>query len=158
MSKVVYKDIDAVYNGIVLLINKESIMKVDALVGEYISIRDNLTNVRQEFKAKEDAAKEAMAQLEAQILEISNATGVESFKTAFGTAFRTSKDYARIAPGAREELDEWVLKTGKTQVFTSHLSKVAIKELMETDGLNPAEAGIEYVIEDVIQVRKPTKK
>lgn len=132
-------------------------MRVDDLVDQYIQIRDDLGDKRKLFKEQEETAKTHLAELEARILEISNSTGVNSFKTDFGTAFRTTKDYARVAPGSREELDAWVLKTGKTQVFTSHLSKVAIKELMETDGLNPADAGIDYIMEDVIQIRKPTK-
>lgn len=133
-------------------------MRVDDLVNQYIQIRDDLGEKRKLFKEQEETAKTHLAGLEAQILEVSNSTGVNSFKTDFGTAFRTTKDYARVAPGAREELDAWVLRTGKTQVYTSHLSKVAIKELMETDGLVPAEAGIDYIMEDVIQIRKPTKK
>ena len=133
-------------------------MKVDEVIDEYICIRDELTTARKKFKDYEDECKGRLTGLEAILLEVSNTTGVESFKTPNGTAFRTTKDYARIAPGAREQLDDYVMQTGNLQVFTSHLSKVAVKELMATDGLNPAEAGIEYIMEDVIQVRKPTKK
>jgi len=130
--------------------------KIVDLVNEYISIRDTLNEKRSDFKSFEDGCKAELADLEAQILEISNETGVDSFKTAAGTAFRTEKDYARIAPGAREIVDEWVLKTGNTQIFTSHISKLAVKELMDS-GISAAEMGIDYVREDVIQVRKPTK-
>lgn len=133
-------------------------MRVDDLVNQYIQIRDDLGDKRKLFKEFEETAKMTMAELEARMLEVSNATGVNSFKTPYGTAFKTVKDYARVAPGSREELDAWVLKTGKTQVFTSHLSKVAVKELMELEGFIPAEAGIEYIQEDVIQIRKPTKQ
>jgi len=130
--------------------------KVNELVKEYISKRDALSEKRKEFTDFESVTKMEMADLEAQILEISNDTGVESFKTEFGTAFRTTKDYARIAPGARDEVDEYVLKSGNTQIFTSHISKAAVKELMN-EGVNPAEMGIEYIQEDVVQIRKPTK-
>ena len=131
-------------------------MKIDELVDEYVIIRDDLSVARKDFKSYEEECKSRLAELEIQLLEISNDTGVESFKTPFGTAFRTTKDYARIGAGAREQLDEWVLRTGNTQVYTSHLSKIAVKELMAEEQLNPADAGIEYVQEDVIQVRKPT--
>ncbi|MGW8177830.1 MAG: hypothetical protein ACWGQW_03435 [bacterium] len=132
-------------------------MKVDDLIDEYICIRDDLDRCRKEFKEFEAECKERMAGLEMQLLEISNDTGVDSFKTKYGTAFRTTKDYARIAPGARGQLDEYVLRTGNLQIYTSHISKIAVKELMAAENLNPAEAGIDYVQEDVIQVRKPTK-
>lgn len=132
-------------------------MNIEVLVEGYVSIRDELAEARAAYKAVEEESKAAMADLEAQILQISNDTGVESFKTKSGTAFRTTKDYARVAPGARSQLDEWVLQTGNLQVYTSHLSKVAVKELMETGELEPSSAGIDYIQEDVIQVRRPTK-
>lgn len=132
-------------------------MKIDELVHEYIQIRDDLDTKRKHYKAFEEECKLQMAELEAQLLEISNQTGAESFKTKVGTAFRTTTDYARIAPGAREQVDEYVLRTGNTQIFTSHISKVAVKELMSA-GENAAEMGIDYIQEDVIRVRKPTKK
>lgn len=130
---------------------------VNELVDEYICIRTDLDQSRAEFKGFESECKERMANLEARLLVISNDTGVDSFKTESGTAFRTTKDYARIAAGARLQLDDYVLRTGNIQIYTSHLSKIAVKELMATDNLNPAEAGIDYIQEDVIQVRKPTK-
>jgi len=131
-------------------------MKIDALVEEYIGIRDHLDTVRKKYKAFEEERKTELAQIEAQILDISNDTGVESFRTNYGTAFRTMKDYARVLPGEREAVDQYVLESGNTQIFTSHLSKIAVKELME-DGLNPASVGVDYIQEDVIQVRRPTK-
>lgn len=132
-------------------------MKVSEIVEQYIQKRDHLSSVRSKFKEFEDGTKRELAELEAKILEVSNDTGVESFKTSYGTAFRTMKDYARISAGERETVDEYVLKSGNTQLFTSHISKVALKELME-GGTIPADIGIEYIQEDVIQVRKPTKR
>lgn len=130
-------------------------MKVDEVVREYIRIRNELDNKRKQYKADEAEAKEAMAVLEGQMLQTCQDTGVESFKTPYGTAFRTTKDYARVAPGEREAVDEYVLKTGNTQIFTSHLSKAAVKELME-EGFVPQDAGIDYIQEFVVQFRKPT--
>lgn len=130
--------------------------KVLDLVEEYIQIRDLLDAKRKDYKNFEDKAKMEMAELEAKILEVSNQTGVDSFKTKAGTAFRTTKDYARIAPGARQQTEEYAIRTGNLQIFTSHISKVAVKELMAA-GEDPGEMGIDYVQEDVIQVRRPTK-
>lgn len=132
-------------------------MKISEIVEDYITIRDDLTEKRKEFKDYEEIAKARLFDLEAQLLAISNDTGVESFKTSRGTAFRTTKDYCRIAAGAREDVNKWVMSTGNIMVFTSHISKIAVKELMEVNGLNPAEAGLEYIVEDVINVRKPSK-
>ena len=99
-------------------------MKINELVHQYIQLRDDLAEKRKEYNAFEDETKMQMASLEAQLLEISNETGADSFKTEFGTAFRTTKDYARIAPGAREQVDEYAMRTGNLQIW-GYLSLLA---------------------------------
>jgi len=133
-------------------------MKIVDLVKAYIDVRNTLTDKRKEFKDFEDIAKSQMSDLEAQLLTVSDDTGVTSFKTDYGTAFKTTKDYCRIAPGARDQVNLWVLESGHVEIFTSHISKLMVKELMEADEnpLVPIDVGLEYIEEFVMQIRKPT--
>ncbi len=130
--------------------------EIQTLVEDYIFIREELSNRRKIFEAFENESKQGLVAIEANIMKKCNDLGVDSFKTPKGTAFLRTKDYARLDIGGREKLDKYVLESGNTQVFTNHLSKNAIKELIN-ENLNPAEIGVIYYQEEVVQVRSPSK-
>jgi hypothetical protein len=112
---------------------------------------------RKTYQQIEKESKEKMFELETQMLNICNETGVDSFKTPHGTAYRTIKTYARLGAGpeAREAREKYALETGDFGLFTSHVNKTHSKELLD-DGVNLAEIGIDWIEEYTIGFRKPT--
>lgn len=130
-------------------------MNIAELVKEYREIRDGLDRARKVFKDHEKEAKDQLAVLETQMLVISSDTGVDSFKTEYGTAFKTTKTYARLGAGeeSKEARFKYAVDNNDYGLFTSHVNKTHALELVDA-GVNMAEIGIEVVTENVIQFRK----
>ena len=132
-------------------------MNIAELVKEYRDIRDHMDAARKTYQKIEKESKEEMFALETQMLDICNDTGVDSFKTPHGTAFKTKKTYARLGAGpeAKEARIQYAMTTGDFGLFTSHVNKTHSKELLD-DGINLAECGIDWIEEWSIGFRKPT--
>lgn len=132
-------------------------MNIAELVKQYRDIRENMDAARKTYQAIEKDSKEKMFELETQMLDICRETGVDSFKTEHGTAFKTLKTYARLGagPDAKQARIDYAVKTGDWGLFTSHVNKTHSKELLD-DGVNLAECGIDWVEEYSIGFRKPT--
>ena len=129
-------------------------MNISDTIKSYIDLRSQLDDKRKEYKDFESMVKEQMEMLETQILEECNTTGVESFKTAYGTAFKTTKTYARIFD--TEARNQYIKETGDFALITAHVNKTHVQELLDT-GVDPSEFGGEFTTEQAIQIRKPTK-
>lgn len=127
---------------------------IDDLVGVFVSLRDELDAKRKEFKQFEADQKLLMENIECKLLEKSRELGVESFKTKSGTAFKTQKEFVRV--GNWEKVLEYIKDTGNYQMLEKRIGKLATLEILKDEELDiaPQEIGVEYVIEDVIQVRR----
>jgi len=127
---------------------------VDELVGEYVAKRDRLGVIRKNWKRIEAKMKAEMAVIEVDILELSRTLGVNSFKTNHGTAFKVDKDFARVAgPEGWELLCKHMVETNDFGLVEKRVAKLHFKEVMES-GTAPQDIGVEYVIEEAIQVRR----
>lgn len=131
--------------------------KISDLVKEFRDIRDDLDTKRKAYNKFEAESKEKMLELETQMLNICNETGVDSFKTKNGTAYKTKKTYARLLTGddGRERREEYAIRTGDFGLFTSHVNKTHAKELQD-EGFNLSEIGVDWIEENAIGFRKPT--
>ena len=131
--------------------------KINELIKKYRDIRDDLGAKRKEFDLFEKECKEQMEELELKMLSISDETGVDSFKTEYGTAYRTIKTYARLGTGpeSKEAREKYALDTGDFGLFTAHVNKTHAKELRD-EGVDLVNIGIDWVEEYAIGFRKPT--
>ena len=131
---------------------------VDQVILKHRQIRQELKDKRKEFEEYETKAKKDMHRLEVWLMDQSKKTGVKSFSTDVGTAFRTTKDYVRLdGPEGWMKLCEYVQETSDFSVFEKRCAKNHIKELMAEGGMKPSELGITYEQEVVMQVRAPSK-
>ena len=72
----------------------------DALVEQYVKIRDRLKEAEDIHAAKTKLARDYLVQLNAKLLEKLNGAGGEAITTKHGTAYRTTRRNATIAdPG-----------------------------------------------------------
>ena len=126
-------------------------MNISNVVEQYMSLRQALDAKRKEYKDFEASIKEEMTELELQILEVSNTTGVESFKTKFGTAYKTTQKFARSFD--RQAVIDYAQRTGDFGLFTNHINKAHVIELME-EGEDPSAFGVDYQEEQTINIRK----
>lgn len=70
----------------------ESDISIEKIVGAYIKIRDAKDAIYQKYKSETAELEEQMNVLKYKLLEVSKETGVTSFSTPSGTAYRTVKD------------------------------------------------------------------
>src|SRR5574337_1245676 len=80
--------------------------------------------------------------------------GVDSFKTQYGTAYRSIKTSYRV--GNWDEFVGWIRDTGNFQCLEKRVAKLATKEIHDESGVVPP--GVEYSAEVEFDVRRPTKK
>lgn len=130
-------------------------MNMQDLISEYITKRNQLNEERKAFELHEIEVKSELSAIEEKIMEFSNATGVDSFKSPVGTAFRTTKTTVSTVKGEWEKFANYVLKTGDIHLLEKRPAKLAVLELLKDNPeLTPNELGIEVVSQSVIQVRK----
>jgi len=72
-------------------------MTVDDVIRGYLKLRDKNEAIMQKAKEEAAAVEEKMNKLEVWLREQADTQGVTSFKTASGTAFVTTTDFANVA-------------------------------------------------------------
>jgi len=133
----------------------EEPVNIDDLVKEYVSKRDRLGVIRKKWKEIEAKMKAEMIEIEVEVLELSRTLGVNSFKTDHGTAFKTDKTFARVAgPDGWEKLCRYMVETNDFGLVEKRVAKLHFVEVMEKQSIAPQDIGVEYVIEEAIQVRR----
>ena len=72
-------------------------MNVEAIVGAYIKVRDEVAQIKANHKAQLEPYTQALDKLEAQMLQVLSDAGVESMKTSAGTAYRSERTSVTVA-------------------------------------------------------------
>ena len=128
---------------------------IDEAIEAYVNTRDELRAKQQAFKLEEDAMKVRMEQISMWLRDKADELGVDSFKTQFGTAYRSVKTSYRVATGGWDNFIGWVKETGNFQCLEKRVAKLATKEIHDDTGAIPP--GLDYVAEVEFDVRRPTK-
>ena len=128
---------------------------IDEAIEAYVATRDELRAKQQAFKLEEDAMKLRMEQISMWLRDKADELGVDSFKTQFGTAYRSVKTSYRVATGGWDNFIGWVKETGNFQCLEKRVAKLATKEIHDDTGEIPP--GLDYVAEVEFDVRRPTK-
>ena len=128
---------------------------IDEAIEAYVNTRDELRAKQQAFKLEEDAMKANMEQISMWLRDKADELGVDSFKTQFGTAYRSVKTSYRVATGGWDNFIGWVKETGNFQCLEKRVAKLATKEIHNDTGEIPP--GLDYVAEVEFDVRRPTK-
>ena len=128
---------------------------IDEAIEAYVNTRDELRAKQQAFKLEEDAMKLRMEQISMWLRDKADELGVDSFKTQFGTAYRSVKTSYRVATGGWDAFIGWVKVTGNFQCLEKRVAKLATKEIHDDTGAIPP--GLDYVAEVEFDVRRPTK-
>lgn len=129
---------------------------IDEAVGSYVSLRDELKAKQQAFKQEEDSIKLQLEQMAMWIRDKADELGVDSFKTQYGTAFRSVKTSYKVATGGWETFIDWIKETGNFQCLEKRAAKLAVKEIHDDTGEVPP--GLSYSAEVEINVRRPGKE
>ena len=126
---------------------------VSEAIETYVATRDDLAEKRKAYTQYEANAKAFMNRIQAFIHLKANELGVDGFKTAAGTAYRSVKTQYRT-----EDWDafiKWVKETDNFQTLEKRPAKLAVKEIHDESGQVPP--GLIHHVEVEFDVRRPSK-
>jgi hypothetical protein len=129
-------------------------MTVDQVIEAYLKYRNKKEALEAEIKDQVKDLKDKMAKLEAWIKEKADADGVTSFKTANGTAFLTTTDYANVADW--DAVLNFIKENEAYDMLEKRVSKTAVRGYIEQKKAVPS--GVNYGTRIDVNVRKPVTK
>ena len=129
-------------------------LTVDQVIEAYLKYRNKKEALEAEIKDQVKELKDKMAKLEAWIKTKADAEGVTSFKTAHGTAFVTTNDYANVADW--DAVLSFVKENEAYDMLEKRVSKNAVRGYIEQNKTVPS--GVNYGTRIDVNVRKPANK
>ena len=112
----------------------ESDISIEKIVTAYIKIRDTKEAMYAKYKAESAELEEQMTILKHKLLDISKETGVTSFSTPHGTAYRTVKD--RYRTNDWESFYTFMRDNNAMGLLEKRIHQTNMKEFLEN---NPGE-------------------
>lgn len=125
-------------------------MKISEVVEKYILIRDRRASRKKEFEAEDAADKELQEKIEAKLLQAFDQTGVDSCRTAFGTAYKSSRTTASVAD--KESFMSFVREAGEWPLLEVRAAKTAVEQYKAEHGDLPP--GVSWSEMTTINVRR----
>ena len=124
--------------------------KVNDLVSLYIQLREKKAVAKKAFDEKMKPVTEAMNDIEAKLIDLMNQTGVDSFKTEQGTAYKSRRTSAKVADW--DMFIDYVMQNDAQELLERRASKAAVEEFRDAhDDLPP---GISWSEEITVNFRK----
>lgn len=123
---------------------------VEQVVETYLKLRRKKEAVENETKERVAEIKAKMTKLESWLMQKADEDGVTSFKTAAGTAFVTSTDFANVADW--DAVLTFIKENDAFDMLEKRVSKTAVRAHMDDTGDVPP--GITYGTKIGINVRK----
>lgn len=127
---------------------------VDQVIEAYLKYRNKKEALEAQIKEQVKELKDKMAKLEAWIKTKADAEGVTSFKTAHGTAFVTTNDYANVADW--DAVLAFVKENDAYDLLEKRVSKNAVRGYIDQQKAVPS--GVNYGTRIDVNVRKPVAK
>ena len=126
---------------------------IEKIVQAYIKIRDTKERLYQEYKQKEDELQGQMDVLKHKLIEVSKETGVTSFSTPHGIAYRTGKN--RYWTHDWESFYARVQEHKAMGLLEKRIHQTNMKEFLEQNpDLHPPGLNIDSEYEITIQRRR----
>lgn len=102
---------------------------IDKIVAVYVKIRNAKEELTHEYDAKIADLDEQMRVLKQKLLDISKETGVTSFKTEHGTAYRTIKN--RYWTNDWESFYGFMREHGAMELLEKRIHQTNMREFLE---------------------------
>lgn len=127
---------------------------VDAVIKKYMKLRTDKEVAEAEVKQRVDAIKANMAKLEAWLKTKLDADGLTSFKSAYGTAFLTTTDFASVENW--DAVLDFIREQDAYDMLEKRVSKTAVRAYI--DATKEVPPGVKYGTKLDINIRKPTAR
>lgn len=125
-------------------------LTIEQLIRRYRELKAELTEEKHEFDAREKSFSLLMDEIQNILLAKSNETGVDSFKTSAGTAYKTTKTFVSITDW--DSFINYVRENDAFHLLQRRVTKSAAIEEKEENGELPP--GLSYSEMFEINVRK----
>lgn len=126
---------------------------IEKIVQAYIKIRDTKERMYQEYKQKDDELQGQMDVLKHKLVEISKETGVTSFSTPHGIAYRTVK--SRYWTNDWESFYAMMQEHKAMGLLEKRIHQTNMKEFLDQNpDLHPPGLNIDSEYEITIQRRR----
>jgi len=109
----------------------ESDISIEQIVAAYVKIRDAKDAIYQKYKAETTELEGKMNVLKYKLLEVSKETGVTSFSTPSGTAYRTVKD--RYWTNDWESFYDFMQENNAMGLLEKRIHQTNMKEFLENN-------------------------
>lgn len=124
---------------------------VDRAVRTYVRIRDEKDRLTREYNEREAGLKTQLEQLEFFFAAKAKETGVDGFKTQFGTVFREEKLIASCADW--EIFGNWIVEHNEIEMLERRVKHATVKQYMaDHEGALPP--GVSVFREEKMRVRR----
>jgi len=124
---------------------------VDEVVATYVKLRDKKEALEAATKEKAKGIAAQLDKMEAWLIEQAQAQGVTSFKTAHGTAFLATTDFASV--GNWDEVLKFIREHETYEMLERRVSKKAVRSYI--DEYKAVPNGVNYGTQLNVQVRRP---
>ena len=105
--------------------------QLDDLIGKYVALRDKKAQMEADHKKALAPINEVMDRLEGHVLQAITAQGVESVRTAAGTAYRTRSVSVTVAD--KEAFRQFVVANDAWGMADVRAAKTAVEEYREAN-------------------------
>ena len=102
---------------------------IEKIVATYIKMRDTKDALYKEYTAKASEIEEQMAVLKHKLIEVSKETGVTSFSTPYGVAYRTVK--SRYWTNDWDSFYSFMREHGTMELLEKRIHQTNMKEFLE---------------------------
>jgi len=131
-------------------------MNLEEMVIDYLSLRGQREVLLADYEAKDAELKEAMKNIEANMLSVCNDTNADSIRTQNGTVIRKLNE--RFYCNDWDNFKDFVLENKAVELLERRIHQGNFKEFIserQDDGLPP---GVNVMREFGIVVRKPASR
>lgn len=133
--------------------DQEDVRNVEALIRDYLSLREELRLVSEEFNGIEKSLKEAMIKISMRLREIADSQGTDTLAVrGLGTAYRSTKVSYRARDWAAFIV--WCKQHDNFHCIERRPAKLAVQEIHKATGEVPP--GLDYFAEQEFNIRKST--
>jgi hypothetical protein len=128
-------------------------ISIDKIVGAYIKIRDTKEALYQKYKADTSELEEQMTILKHKLVEVSKETGVTSFSTPHGIAYRTVK--TRYWTNDWEQFYKFMREHEAMELLEKRIQQSNMKEFLEQNpDVHPPGLNMDSEYEITVQRRR----
>lgn len=125
-------------------------MNYEQAADRYLQTKRELDEIEREYKERKAKIKEKMITIENWFTAKAQEDGIQTIKTAAGTAYWSTHHSATVA--SREDFFEFCKENNAWDLLEARASKIAVKSYIESEGEPPP--GVNFNSVNVFNFRK----